>query len=302
MEEKLAQDPLDRRISVLAARQHGVASREQLLSLGLGNDGIHKRVRAGRLHRVHRGVYAVGHPRLTAYGLFLAAVLTCGGGALLSHASAAKLWRLPWKQTARVNVTVPGRGGRSTRPRILIHRAAIRPGDASSKDGIPVTSPARALLDLAATATARDLDRATNEARVLRLVTDPSLDEQFSRYPRHRGTRALREATRTDPALTRSEAERRLLDLIRAARLPAPETNVRLRGYEVDFLWREQRLVVEVDGYAFHSSRRSFERDRRKDRELHAEGYLVLRITWRELADEREAVVATLSAALTRRA
>ena len=107
---------------------------------------------------------------------------------------------------------------------------------------------------------------------------------------------------RTEPALTRSEAERRALELIRAARLPTPETNVHIHGHEVDLLWREQRLVVEIDGYAFHSSRRSFERDRRKDRELAAAGYLILRITWRELTDERDAVVATLSAALTRRA
>jgi hypothetical protein len=135
----------------------------------------------------------------------------------------------------------------------------LHPADATRKHGIPVTSPARTLLDLAATTPARDLDRAVNEARVHRLASDVSLNEQFSRYPRHRGTQALKDAIRIEPALTRSEAERRALELIRAARLPTPQTNVQLRGYEVDF-------------------------------------------PWRELTDERDAVVATLSAALTRRA
>jgi very-short-patch-repair endonuclease len=179
-----------------------------------------------------------------------------------------------------------------------MHRSRLHPRDATRHHGIPVTSPARTLLDLATQLPQRDLDRATEQAQVHRLVSDHSLNEQFRRYPRHRGTAALRRAVRTDPRLTRSEAERRLLELIRAARLPAPETNTNVEGYEVDLLWREERLIVEVDGYAFHSSRRSFERDRRRDRELQAAGYRVLRLTWRELTDEPEAVIATLAAAL----
>ena len=120
----------------------------------------------------------------------------------------------------------------------------------------------------------------------------------MSSYPRHRGAAALKAAIRTDPALTRSEAERRLLELVRAARLPKPEANARLLGWEVDLVWRDARLVVEVDGYAFHSSRSSFERDRRKDAELIAAGYRVLRFTWRQIADEPAAVIAILAAAL----
>jgi very-short-patch-repair endonuclease len=180
---------------------------------------------------------------------------------------------------------------------ICVHRIArLHPQDATRNQGIPVTSPARTLLDLAATTNQRDLARVTEEAQVQRRVSTHSLNEQFSRYPTHRGTAALRHAIRADPALTRSEAERIFLELIRAARLPAPEGNVELRGWEVDFIWPDRKLVVEIDGYAFHSSRSSFERDRRRDRELQAAGYRVLRFTWRELTEEREAVVATLAA------
>lgn len=128
-----------------------------------------------------------------------------------------------------------------------------------------------------------------------RHVSSRSLNEQLSRYPTHRGTAALTKAIRTDPALTRSEAERRFLELIRAARLPEPEANVNLGRYEVDFLWRNEKLIVEVDGYAFHSSRSSFERDRRKDQELGAAGYRVIRITWRQITDEGAAVIAQMS-------
>ena len=179
-----------------------------------------------------------------------------------------------------------------------MHLAQLHPHDATRYQGIPVTSPARTLLDLAATATTNELDRAVSEAQVLRLVSVHSLNEQFERYPRHRGTAALREAIRTDPKLTRSEAERTLLELIRRAGLPEPETNARVAGYEVDFVWRERKLVVEVDGYAFHSMRSSFERDRRRDATLVSKGWRVVRITWRQLTEEPVAVAATLAQAI----
>ncbi|HEY8771106.1 MAG TPA: type IV toxin-antitoxin system AbiEi family antitoxin domain-containing protein, partial [Thermoleophilaceae bacterium] len=149
MEGQLAQDPADQRISVLAAGQHGVVSHAQLLELGLGKTAIQKRARAGRLHRVHRGVYAVGHPLLTQHGRFMAAALACGEGAVISHGCAAALWGLPWRQTARIDVTVPGRGGRSTRRLVVVHRARLAPGEVTVKDGIPVTSPSRTVMDLA---------------------------------------------------------------------------------------------------------------------------------------------------------
>jgi len=227
----------------------------------------------------------------------MAAVAAYGEGALLSHTSAGALWALCQAPPDVVHVTVHGR---SAHPRegICVHRTTLHPADMTRREGIPVTSPARTLLDLATEVSRRNLARAAEEAQVHRLVTAASLNEQFRRYPRHRGTAALKEAARSEPKLTRSEAERRLLELIRAARLPPPETNARVAGYEVDFLWREQRLVVEVDGYAFHSSRSSFERDRRKEMELVAAGLRVARVTWRQLADEAVMVAARLATAL----
>ena len=191
--------------------------------------------------------------------------------------------------------------GRNARKRagLKVHRVAdLHPADRAMREQIPVTSPARTLLDLAGHLPERDLNRAADEARVHRLVSDRSLTEQFRRYPNHRGTAALRKAIQTEPALTRSEAERRLLELVRKAGLPDPELNARVGPWEVDLLWRAERLIVEVDGYAFHSSRSAFERDRRRDADLGADGYRVLRLTWRRITQHPEAVVATLAAAL----
>jgi very-short-patch-repair endonuclease len=196
-----------------------------------------------------------------------------------------------------MHVTVPGRDARS-REGLRVHRATLDRRDATRREGIPVTSTAQTLLDAATELPQRELERAVDEARILRLVTDISLNEQFSRYPRHPGTAQLKRVIKTEPKLTRSEAERRLLELIRAARLPEPETNARIARHEVDCLWPGHRLVVEVDGYAFHSKRSSFERDRRKDAELMLAGYRVIRSTWRQIVEEPEATVATLAQAL----
>ena len=228
----------------------------------------------------------------------MAAVLAYGDGALLSHHPAAVLWALCTAPAHVMHVTVAGRAARS-RDGVRAHSVRhLHPHDATRHQSIPVTSPARTLLDLAATVSTRDLNRAADEARVHRLVTGLSLNEQFERYPHHRGTAALRKVIQTEPALTRSEAERQFLELIRAARLPEPETNARVGRWEVDFLWAEHDLIVEVDGYVFHSSRSSFERDRRRDGELAAHGIRVMRVTWRQIADEAAALVATLAAAL----
>jgi very-short-patch-repair endonuclease len=184
---------------------------------------------------------------------------------------------------------------------ILVHTIrALHPSDARSRHGIPTTSPARTLLDLAAQATQRDLDRAVNEARVTKLASDSSLNEQFSRYPHHRGTAALKRALKHTPAFTRSEAEQRLRELIRKARLPLPVTNTHVDGYEVDAFWPEHKLILEVDGYDVHSTRAAFERDRRRDAHLQTHGYRVIRTTWHQLTEEPESLIATLSAALAR--
>jgi very-short-patch-repair endonuclease len=165
-----------------------------------------------------------------------------------------------------------------------------------------VTSPERTLLDLAATVPQRELERAVNEAQVQRLTSTSILHPYLARRSHHRGARALAEATRNEPRLTRSEAERRMLELITKIGLPTPRTNVKVKGHEVDFLWPEQRLIVETDGYGPHGTRAAFERDRRRDAALIAAGYRVIRFTWWQLANEPEVVAARLATALSRAA
>jgi very-short-patch-repair endonuclease len=287
-----------RRVLAIAARQHGAIASAQLSEAGLGRHRVAHLVGIGWLRRQHHGVYLVG-PLATPFTRAMAAVLAFGDKAVLSHRAAAVLWGVCPLPIREIHVTVSTSSGIHSRDGIRAHRCRdLHPPDATRRDGVPVTSPARTLLDLATQVSQRDLTRAADEARVHHLVADHSLNEQFRRYPHHRGTPALTQAIQTEPALTRSEAERRLLELIRAARLTTAETNVRVGQHEVDFLWREQRLVVEVDGYAFHSSRGAFERDRRRDADLAREGIRVVRVTWRQIADEPEAIVATLAAAL----
>jgi very-short-patch-repair endonuclease len=195
-----------------------------------------------------------------------------------------------------MHITLPS--GAHRRPGITIHRAPLDPRDITRRYGIPVTSAARTILDLAATEPTAEVERALNEALLQRRVSSRSLNEQFSRYPRHRGTAALKELTETEPHLTRSDAEILARDLIRRAQLPEPEGNVRIEGHEVDLVWRAQRLVIEIDSWAFHSERRSFEEDRRRDQRLITAGWRVMRITGRQLTREPHAVVATLATAL----
>jgi very-short-patch-repair endonuclease len=259
----------------------------QLAAAGIGERAVAHRVATGRLVRLFRGVYRVG-PILPPFGREMAAVLACGDNALLSHHSAAAIWGIRPAHEGDVHVTV---SGRDQRPRqgIQVHRSLSL--NAAVQDGLPLTTPARTLQDLATILPQHQLDRATEEAQVLRLVTREELEQLPSRP-------ALKRALHTEPALTRSEAERKLLDLVRAARLPRPETNVQVAGYEVDFLWRDHRLVVEVDGFAFHATRTASERDRTRDATLQAAGYRVVRLTWRQLTDEPHAVVARLASLL----
>jgi very-short-patch-repair endonuclease len=286
-------EPPDRAVAALAARQHGVVRRDQLLSAGLTRHAIAHRVRTGRLHRLHPGVFAVGHTALTPTGRALAAVLACGRGAALSHRSAAVAWALLDDRPGPVDVTVLTQ--RRRRAGMTLHRtSALSPSDVVRRDGVAVTTPVRTLLDLAA-AGASELERALTEARVRRLVADHELRVRSHGRP---GARALGLLLAEGPAFTRSEAERRLLGLLARAQLPRPRTNVRVGAHEVDAYWPAQRLVVEVDGYAFHSSRAAFERDRLRDAALQATGHRVLRTTWRQLTDHPEAVVARIAAML----
>lgn len=276
----------------LASSQGGVVSRPQLLDAGVSRHAIAHRVAVGWLHPVHRGVYMVGHTAPAAYAAEWAALLACGLGGALSHGTAAWVWALLPRPEGPVHVTIaaPHRDGVAG---VRLHRADEL--DVVHRDGLPVTSVARTLADLAAYAPDRELERAVTEARLRRLVTDRILlDAGAGR----RGARRLRALTEDEPALTRSEAERQLLALVARAGLPAPRANARVGRFEADLLWPQGRLIVEVDGYAFHGGREAFERDRARDAELLAAGYRVLRVTWRQLTERPEAVVARLAQAL----
>jgi very-short-patch-repair endonuclease len=244
-------------------------------------------------------VYAGGHTALVPLARELAAVLACGPNAVLSHYSAAWLWRLLELTVELIDVTVPRSNRR--RPGLRVHRSrSLAPEDVSMHRGIPVTAPARTLPDLAKVATPRELERAFDEALTQRITTQAALVAVVERSHGHRGTGRLRNLlTRAEePALTRSEAEERFLGLVREAGLPSPAVNVQVGAHLVDFLWRDHGLVVEVDGYRFHSSRTAFERDRRRDADLSAGGFRVIRITWRQLVDEPMAVIARIAQAL----
>lgn len=292
----------DHAVAAVAARQHGVVSHAQLLAAGITRRAIERRVQAGRLHRVRKRVYAVGHAAELPLAREAAALLACGPAAVLSHRSAGAIWGFAVRP-AGTDVTIVG-SDCGAKPGIRVYRARrMAAVDLRRRAGLPLTAPARTLLDLAAALNDDELGRAVNEALVLRLTSERELRDVVERSRGRRGAPRLRRllAETRGPSMTRSEAERRLLDLVRAAGLPVPETNVRLGRFEVDVLWRAERLVVEVDGYAFHGTRAAFERDRVRDAELQAAGFAVLRVTWRQLHDTPEATVASIARLLARR-
>jgi very-short-patch-repair endonuclease len=292
----------DLAVAWVAARQLGLITTSQLEALGIGPGLIAVRLNRGTLHRVHRGVYLVGHSVLLPGALELAGVLACGPGSVVSHGSAAALWGLAPHPADEVRVTVVGRDRRS-RPGLSVHRVRhLDPRDRGHRNGIPVTAPARSLLDFAADAGSDELERAIAEARARDLLSDSELRAAIGRAPQRAGAGRLRAELERErgPQWTQSEGERRTLRLLREARLPQPLTNVRVEGWPVDFLWPEHKLIVEVDGYAFHSHRRAFERDRRRDAAHVSAGYVVIRITWRQLKEEPLVVVATIARALGR--
>lgn len=252
----------------------------------------------GRLHGVHRGVYLVGH-RATAPGAReMAALLATGPGSVLSHGTAGARLGLTARSPAVVELTVPGR--RPTHRRgIRVHAAGSLAGEEiHMHERLPCTTPARTLLDLALGLDAPALRWAVEEGRIRWRVTGGELRELLARHPGRRGTACLRaivDELADAPSVTRSDAERRLLDLVRAAGLPAPRTNVTIGRWSVDAHWPAQRLVVEVDGFAYHGGRTAFERDRRKDADLQVAGLRVARLSWRQITDEPLAVSALLA-------
>jgi very-short-patch-repair endonuclease len=271
MEGKGARDPA---IAAIAGTQHGVVSRSQLLSAGFTSAQIDGRIRARRLHRLHQGVYAVGHRVLTREGRWMAATLATGG--VLSHVTAAAAWDLR-RTSGLIHVTVAGDVGRKRRRGITVHRSAtLEPHDVAVHRGIPITTPARTIIDLSRTLTGRPLEHVIDLADQrglvdfdhLRQANSASLQAVLSRY---------------SPAPTRSELEERFLRLCDDHGIPRPETNTRIEGIEVDFVWRDRRLIVEVDGYAYHRSPARFESDRERDVNLTVAGWRVLRFTWAQI-------------------
>ena len=257
----------------------------------------------GRLWPEHQGVYSVGYPSKQPLARETTALLAMGPNAVLSHLTAAAVWGMypPRPDDAPVEVLVPGP---HVRRGIVAHRTTrLGPHEVRLCQALPVTSPVRTVQDIAGTVSMRELERAVDEAVVRRLMRVHQLSDGVARDKGRRGGPILAALLehRGNTTITRSQAEERMLEIIRAAGFPPPDTNARINGYEVDFLWRPQRLVVEIDGYTYHSTRSAFERDRAKDAALAAAGYLVIRITWLQMEHEPYVVVVHLAQALARR-
>jgi very-short-patch-repair endonuclease len=283
----------------LAARQHGVVTRAQLRELGMSVQAIEYRLRRRRLHRVHRGVYAVGRPDLTRLGELAAAVLACGPNAALSHDAAGELLGIRRLRRGPIDVTVAGPA--RARPGLRVHRRSLPGCDVTHCHGVRVTNVVRTLIDLAQRLTERELEVATNEADRLDLVDPERLRAALERRAGHAGVTPLRALLdRHTFALTDSELERRFLPIARRAGLAPPLTQRQVNGFRVDFFWPDLGLVVETDGLRYHRTAAQQATDRRRDQAHAAAGLTGLRFTHAQIEHEADRVVATLNAVLRR--
>jgi very-short-patch-repair endonuclease len=278
-------------IARLASRQHGVVSISQLLAAGLSRTGVARRVQAGRLHRIHQGIYAVGHVAISQEGRWMAAILAYSQkdsvdswrtvldhwGVALSHRSAAILWQLLPPSDGTIDISAPNDGGRRKRHGIRIHRCpTLLPASVTSRHGIPVTSPARTISDLRSSVAPRELRRAIRQAEVLGLPT---------------GAESLTKRTRSDLELL-------FLRLCRRHGLPRPEVNTEIDGIKVDFLWWEQRVVVETDGYRYRRGKVASEDDHARDLKLRELGYEVIRLSDEQVTNDPKRVARIISQTL----
>lgn len=291
----------------MALRQHGVFSLAQLKAIGITARAAQMQASRGRLYRIHRSVYSlVPRALLSGRGRLMAAVLACGPGAALSHRSAAMLHDIRRTDRARIDVTVPGRR-RVTIDGVDVHSSrTLTEADITEVDGIPCTSIARTLFDLVSVVPRRAVERALDEAEIRELLDLRKLANVLERN-RHTGTaRSLRRilAEYTADAPNEEGVEEDLFALCRAAKIPLPERQVWINpddgepAIRADFVWREQRLVVETDGGRFHRTRRAFESDRRRDQRLLLAGWRVIRITWRQIHEEPLRIQRLIAAAL----
>ena len=288
--------PLEGGLLELAARQHNVLSRAQLRRLGVTARQIERRIERGWLRTVHRGVYAVGRTGLTRDGIWMAAVLAFGDHAALSHRSAAELWGPLPGCSNPVHVTVTAPGGRRVRRGLAIHRSPLD-GEVTTKRHIPVTKPSRTLIDLAETVPRRILERATDEAIRQRLTTEAQLRQAIERHPGRPGAAKL-SALLGDHAIgttaTENDFEELLIGICDDFGIPRPRCQQPIGPYRPDFAWPDRKLIAEADGWESHGTRKAFEADRRKDAELHAMGWTVLRFTHRQMTRDREWVARML--------
>lgn len=290
---------VDVQIAELADRQHGVVARWQLLACKVGREAIGVRLRADRLHPVHRGVYSVGHRVLSREARWMAAVLCCGPDAVLSHRSAAALWRIR-SASGPIEVTAPSKS--RSRRGIRRHFAVLPTDEVTERDGIPVTTVPRTLFDLAADHSVDVVEHGLRESERLRLYDALSLHDLLERYPRRHGARTIRECLRRRRELpdgvAREELEARFLAFLDREGLPRPRLNAWVmlgsRRYQVDCLWPAQQVIVELDGYATHGTRSAFEGDRDRDRRLTVVGYRGMRVTWRQMHRMPDEIAADL--------
>jgi predicted transcriptional regulator of viral defense system len=298
---------VEARIAEWAERQHALVTLPQLQSLGLGRSGVSRRASNGRLHRVHRGVYAVGHPHLTQRGDWMAAVLACGPRAVLSHRSAAALHGIRRDNRAKADVTLSGGSARS-RPRIEVHRTStLEAADITVVDGIPCTTVARTLVDLGDVVSRQAVERAVSQAEAMRVFDGRAVHEALARAGPRRGAGILRAVLESyeEPVLTEKGIEEAFLALCRKAALPSPAVNAWMSlhdgiAYKADFLWRAEKLIAETDGRDVHTTRKAFEHDRLRDQRLTLAGFTVVRFTWRQVANEPQRVSGALRSLLAR--
>jgi hypothetical protein len=291
----------DTLVARAAADAWGVLAREELLACGLTDNAIARRVTTGHLHRVHRGVYAVGHAGLTPEGRWLAAVKACGPRAMLSHASAAMLFGLLPVDDRRPQVLVPAGSARAPRGILVRRSRSLDPRDVWRHKGIPVTSPARIALDLSPGMDDTALRRLMSRAQAQHLTNLRLLAQQLDRAAGRPGRARYARVLATGPAPTRSELEDRVLDLIALGGLPRPDVNVPIRVGDrrliPDFRWPERRLVIEADGAAYHDNPQQRVDDTDRQALLEAHGERVLRVTWAQTVEHAAQTITRIAVA-----
>src|SRR4051794_33422180 len=293
--------PTTRQVWGLVRQQHGVISRRQLLAFGFTPDAIKHRISIGRLHRIRRGVYSVGRPVVDDKGRWMAAVLACGDDAVLSHSSAAALWRFAAELRSEIELSLASQSHRNL-PGLRIHRrASLQPRDVTTEYGIPVTTPVKTLIDMSLRLDRGGVERMINEADKYNLTHPPQLREALDSRSGEPGVAKLRFILdRRTFRLTKEELERRFLPLSRKAGLPVPLTGQRVNEFEVDFYWPDLGLVVETDGLRYHRTPAEQARDRLRDQTHTAAGLTPLRFTHEQVRYEPEHVLRILAQTASR--